>query len=194
MLTLYHSPMSRSSRFVWMLEELGEPYDIKYVTIQRHDGSGARDPANVHPEGKVPALMHDGQLVLESGAIALYLSDSFPEAKLGPAVGDPKRGEYLKWLFYYAAEVEPLMMARVMGQGDNPMHVRSYEQMTARLNQALSTGPYILGEDFSAADVLFGSAFMYIRNVFPDDPAIDRYTERLAARPALKASQARENP
>ncbi len=194
MLTLYHSPMSRSSRFVWMLEEVGQPYEIKYVTIQRHDGSGGRDPANAHPEGKVPALDHDGQLIIESGAIALYLSDAFPAAKLGPAVGDPKRGEYLMWLFYYAAEVEPLMMARMMGQGENPMYARMYELMGERLHNALSTGPYIMGEQFTAADVLFGSAFMYMRNQFPEDPAIDAYAERLAARPAMKASQARENP
>ena len=91
MLTLYHAPRSRSSRIVWLLEELGEPYQIEYVEIRRQDGSGGRDPKNPHPDRKVPALVHDGRLVTESAAICLPLSDAVPHAKLGPALGDPRR-------------------------------------------------------------------------------------------------------
>ena len=107
MLTLYHSPQTRSSRFIWLLEEIGEPYGIEYVTIQRGDGTGERDPKNPNPDGRVPTLVHDGVQVSESAAIALYLSDAFPAAQLGPAVGDPGRGNFLTWLYYYAGEVEP---------------------------------------------------------------------------------------
>ena len=77
MLTLFHSPQSRSTRFLWLLEELGAEYEVEYVTIPRMDGSGAPDPKNPHPEKKVPALLHDGHLVTESVAVALYLAWHF---------------------------------------------------------------------------------------------------------------------
>jgi hypothetical protein len=90
MLTLVHAPRSRSSRFLWLLEEIGEPYDIQCVSIRRSDGSGALDPANPHPHGKVPVLKDGGaKMVFEQTAIALYLADRFPDARLGPAIGDP---------------------------------------------------------------------------------------------------------
>ena len=92
MLTLVHAPRSRSSRFLWLLEETGEPYDIQYVSIRRSDGSGALDPANPHPHGKVPVLKDGASTVFEQTAIALYLADKFPDARLGPAIGDPARG------------------------------------------------------------------------------------------------------
>src|ERR1700759_4444780 len=101
MITLYHAPKSRSSRFIFLLEELGAPYEIKTVSIRRGDGSGALDPANPHPHGKTPAISDDGTLVFESAAIALYLTDKFPGNGIGPLIGDPKRGAYLSWLAYY---------------------------------------------------------------------------------------------
>src|SRR5689334_20999867 len=100
MITLYHAPQSRSSRFVWLLEELGQPYDIKLVQIRRRDG-GHQDReyrATIHPHGKVPAIVHDGTIVFESSAVALYLADAFPEAGLGPRIGDPTRGAFVTWL------------------------------------------------------------------------------------------------
>ena len=92
MLTLVHAPHSRSSGLVWMLEELGQRYEIEYVTIRRGDGSGALDPKNPHPHGKVPVLKDGAQVIFEQSAIALYLADKFPEARLGPTPGDPGRG------------------------------------------------------------------------------------------------------
>ena len=108
MLTLVHAPRSRSSRFLWLLEEIGQPYDIQYVSIRRSDGSGALDPANPHPHGKVPDLKDGGAtMVFEQTAIALYLADRFPDARLGPAIGDPARGEFLTMLAYYSGVLEP---------------------------------------------------------------------------------------
>src|SRR5678816_2189992 len=107
MITLYHRPNSRSTRFVFLLEELDAPYEIKEVTVRVGDGTGALDPANPHPHGKVPAISDDGTLVFESAAIALYLTDKFPKNGIGPVVGDPKRGAYLTWLAYYAGVMEP---------------------------------------------------------------------------------------
>ena len=109
MLTLFHAPQSRSSRFIWLLEELGAKYEIRYVDIPRMDGTGAPDPSNPPPDKKVPALTHDDALVTESAAIALYLTDLHPEAGIGASVGDAKRGPYLSWLAYYGGVIEPVV-------------------------------------------------------------------------------------
>ncbi len=192
MLTLYHSPQSRSTRMLWLLEEIGEPYTIKYVTIPRADGTGGRDPQNAHPEGKVPALDHDGKLVKETGAICLYLTDAFPKAGIGPKVGDPDRADYLYWLFNYAAELEPSLIARMTGAGDNPMWKRTYEASMARLTQALKAGDYLLGSKFSAADLLVSSAVQWMRQQFPEDAVFDRYAERCTTRPACQHGNAKD--
>lgn len=192
MLTLYHAPRSRSSRILWLLEELGEPYEIEYVTIRRGDGTGAADPKNPHPEGKVPALMHDGNLVMESVAICLYLSDAFPRAGLGPKVGDKDRADYLYWLFSYVSELEPAILSRMFGGGEHPMIKRSYELCMARLTKALNARDYLVGNKFSVADLLLASAIGWMRKEFPSDPVYDRYVERVTARLAFKRGTAKD--
>ena len=112
MITLYHRPKTRSSRFIFLLEELGAPYEIRPVTLASADGSSAADPANPHPHGKVPAISDDGVTVIESAAITLYLTDKFPKNGIGPAIGDPARGPYLTWLAYYAGVLEPASASR----------------------------------------------------------------------------------
>src|SRR5438477_10501059 len=114
MITLYHAPRSRSSRFIFLLEELGAPYEIAQVTVHRRDGSGALDSHNPHPHGKVPAIRDGEAIVYESAAIALYLTDKFPAAGIGPVVGDAKRGVYLTWLAYYAGVMEPAWVSAFM--------------------------------------------------------------------------------
>jgi len=194
MLKLYHSPQTRSSRFLWLLEELGQPYEIEYVTIRRGDGSGGADASNPHPQGKVPALVHDGRLVWESGAICLYLTDAFPEAGLGPKVGDAGRGDYLGWLFFYAAEVEPNMINSFLGVVESNEHAkRGYQLMAERFESQLKRHPYILGETFSAADVLFGSAVEWGSGMLPKSDVLDAYLARLSGRPAKAAAQAKDS-
>jgi glutathione S-transferase len=127
MLTLYHSPKSRSSRFIWLLEELGARYQVEYVTIARQDGSDGPDSRNPHPDKKVPALIHDGVLVTESAAIAPYLTDLYPKAGIGPQVGDPTRGPYLAWLAYYAGVIEPVLVTKFSGVGAADWVKRSTE-------------------------------------------------------------------
>ena len=115
MITLYHHPRTRSSRFIFLLEELGAPYEIHRIAkLRRPDGTGGVDPENPHPHGKSPALKDGDTLVLESTAIALYLTDKFPQNGLGPVVGDPKRGAYVTWLAYYAGVMEPAWMSAYM--------------------------------------------------------------------------------
>jgi glutathione S-transferase len=191
MITLYHCPRTRSSRIIWLLEELGAPYAIEPVSIFRpSEGSGEPDPRNPHPDKRVPAIEHNGALVAESVAIVLYLTDAYPQSGLGPVVGDPRRGDYLTWIGWYAAEMEPAMFAKFGDELGQPNKRRSYEQVVARLENTLARQPYVLGEQFTAADILVGSALQWARSVFPESPTLDAYMERVNARPALARANA----
>ena len=117
MLTLLHAPQSRSSAIVTLIDEMGiaDKLEIRHVSIPRMDGTGARDPANPHPEGKAPALLHDGHLITERGAIMLHLTTLFPESGLAPAVGSPEWGSYLTWLSWYQGVLEPVLIMEFAG-------------------------------------------------------------------------------
>ncbi len=193
MLTLIHSPQSRSSRFIWLLEELGAPYEIEYVTIRRMDGSGGVDPRNPQPEGKVPALVHDGVLMDESSAIALYLTDLFPDAGLGAPIGDKERGRYLSWLAWSGAEAEPAIYAKISGQAEtDPYQAKRYEQVCARIQKAMEAGPYMMGERFTAVDILMFSAFQFVGDFLPQGENVKRYLATVGARSALARSLAKD--
>jgi glutathione S-transferase len=191
MLTLYHAPNSRSSRFVWLLEELGEPYTLKLVSIRRRDGSSEQDPAYraIHPHGKVPALDHDGTIVFESSAIALYLADAFPAAGLGPRIGAPTRGAFVTWLAYYTGVMEPAFVTKALGFAttNSTTGWAPTEEIIAHVDGQLARGPYLLGDAFSTADILFGSTFALFKGspLMPDSPVRDAYIERLVSRPAF---------
>jgi glutathione S-transferase len=184
MITLYHAPRSRSTRMIWLLEELGASYEIVQVGIKRPTGVGAADPKNPHPDGRVPALVHDGQLVTESVAIALYLTDLFPEKGIGRRVDDAKRGEYLTWLAYYA-----LMEGALTARETNPQEA---EKIDRRVVQALSRGPYLLGDRFSAADLFLTSLLQFARRALPEAKVIDEFLARVSARPALARATAKD--
>ncbi len=195
MLTLYHAPQSRSSRIVWLLEELEAPYELKIVDIPRMDGSGKADPSNPHPDKKVPAIVDDGALVTESAAVCLYLTDKFPAKGIGPVVGDPLRGPYLSWLAYNAGVIEMVIHMEFGGLLDNQALRRTFrgrEEVDARILAALETGPYLLGERFSAVDALIGSTGMWMRQMMPKGKVVDDYLARLAARPALARANAKD--
>lgn len=192
MLTLFHAPRSRSTRMIWLLEELGVPYEIRKVDIVRQGGVGRRDPANPHPHGQVPALLDDGVLISESAAIALYLTDKFRETPVGPAVGDPLRGPYLSWLAYYAGVLEPVIVNR-WTQRANEADNAAYEILCQRLRDALAAGPWLLGERFSAADILFISLLDFARQMLPDDVIFDDWVARARARPAYQRAQEKDD-
>ena len=188
MLTLYHSPNSRSSAIMTLIDELGaqDHVDARTVTIPRMDGSGARDPANPHPEGKVPYLVDDGHGMSERGAIILYLTDMFPKAGLGPLAGDPQRGEYLSWLSWYHGVMEPVLVF-AYAQLDHPIlevTFRGVPEMVARLSAALKDRPYLLGDRFSGADLLLHSPYVWFPDATPADPNIREWVARCADRPA----------
>src|SRR5579872_7339693 len=118
MITLYHAPRSRSSRIIWLLEELETPYRIEIVPIVRGDGTGTPAPDSyraIHPLRKVPAIKLNEEIVYESGAICLYLTDAFRKREIGPLPGNNDRAEYVRWLFFYAGALEPAATARFSG-------------------------------------------------------------------------------
>ena len=194
MLTLFHAAQSRSSRIVWLLEEIGVAYDIRFVDIFRGlTGTGGRDPANPHPDGKVPALLHGDALVTESAAVALYLTDLFPEAGLGAPVGSPERAAYVTWLAWTAGEMEPAYWGKISGQTDaDPRAQARYDAVIARLFGALERGPYLMGERFTAVDVMVGSALSWGREYSPESPLLDAYLARIMDRPANAAATAKD--
>jgi glutathione S-transferase len=194
-LTLYHAPQSRSSRIIWLLEELGAPYELKLVNIPRLDGSGAPDASNPHPDKKVPALVDEGVLVTESAAIVLYLTDQFPKAGIGPAVGDPLRGPYLSWLSYYAGVVEPVVSLEFAGLGSNPMAQRAFRgkrEVGERVLTALRKAPYLTGDAFTGADLLLASMAQWSRPSLPKDQVVDEWLARINVRPALAKAMQRD--
>ena len=197
MITLFHRPQTRSARFIFLLEELEAPYQIKLVTTRARDGSGAPDPANPHPHGKVPAISDDGVIVFESPAIALYLTDKFPQNQLGPLAGQRERGAYLSWLSYYTGVLEPAFMSKFMNF-EVPRVTAGWvplEEAMAVVVQTLSRGPYMLGERFSAADVLYGTMFKLFAQspVLLKSAAIDEYVKRVVVRAAFARAQLRDS-
>ncbi|CAB3778044.1 Glutathione S-transferase GST-6.0 [Paraburkholderia caffeinitolerans] len=182
---------------IFLLEELGAPYQIKSVDIRRGNGTGAVDAANPHPHGKVPVIEDDGTVVFESAAIACYLTDKFPDAGIGPVVGSPMRGAYLTWLAYYAGVMEPAWVGKFMGITP-PRGTAGWvepDEVMVHVNRTLQSGPYLLGESFSAADILVATTFA----LFMGSPLLERttlledYVQRVTSRPAFARAQAREN-
>ena len=192
--TLYHCPQTRGGTVLWMNEELGSPCEIKLVDIK----SGAqKDPAylQINPMGKIPALTHDGVSVTEGGAICAYLADLYADKGLAPALNDHKRGAYFRWMFFAPSCMEPAMLDKFSGTvRENPAsagHGLVDDVLTA-VDRALENGPYLLGEQFSAADVVFGGTlnFALMFGAFEKKPLYTEYVNRLMARPAaLRANE-----
>ena len=195
MLKLFQSPDSRSSRFIWLLEELGVEYELAYCTIKRRSGIGALDPRNPHPEGRVPALLHDGRLVTEQIGIALYLLELFPDSELGVPVGAPERGAFLSWLGFWASEADPAYNARLFyADRLDATTERDSSRVTARVAAALAQSPYLMGERFSAVDLFTSGPFEWDDGLVGDSPEIKAWLGRLAARPAAVRAAALDRP
>jgi glutathione S-transferase len=188
--TLFHSPQTRSSGSLTLLEELGAPYNLHLLNMKAGEN---RQPAYlaINPMGKVPALLHNGALITEQVAIFLYLADLFPEAGLAPAIGDPLRGPYLRWMAFYAACYEPALIDRALKREAGVQAMSTYgdwDTMFGAVVDQLSKGPYLLGDKISAADVLWGSALDWGTRfgiVPADEPTIAAYVKRVITRPAF---------
>jgi glutathione S-transferase len=197
MLTIYHAPHSRSSRIIWLAEELGCEYEIALTPIVYGNGEGSLAPdsyAAIHPLRKVPAISLNGEIVYESAAICLYLTDAFQKHSLGPLPGNNDRAEYVRWLFFYSGILEPVVAARLNGwDKEKPTAFGKFETVEEAISAQLEKAPYMLGENFSAADILFGSFVQFFKAQLPPRKHYDDYLARLAARPAYIRAQARDN-
>jgi glutathione S-transferase len=194
-LTLYHAAPSRSSIVRWMLEEVGEPYDIHLLSLSKGENRAPNFLA-VNPMGKVPALRHGDVVVTEAAAICAYLADAFPRAGLNVAIGNPHRGIYLKWLFFGPSCFEPAITDRAFPRKEEPrrgmLGYGDFETVMDVLAQAVSGGPYLMGEQFTAADVVIGSGLRWgtLFKLMPERPEFNAYIARLTARPALQRADA----
>tara|TARA_R110000868_G_scaffold207285_4_gene456281 strand:+ start:67 stop:672 length:606 start_codon:yes stop_codon:yes gene_type:complete len=189
-LKLYWAPRSRSFRILWLLEEIGVPYERVLVDFQKGEQSTVEYKA-INPMMKVPALADGDARVAESGAICTYVADKFPEAGLAPPPDDPRRGRYLQWLFFSSGCIEPAI-AQTFGKFEMPSSQAGWgdaARVWSVLEDAVQPGPWLLGETFTAADVLIGSDLHFVVNQFKileGRPAIDAYIARCAERPAYK--------
>ncbi|MEY4512359.1 MAG: hypothetical protein RLZZ450_4481 [Pseudomonadota bacterium] len=187
---LYTNPMSRGRIAHWMLEEVGAPYRIELVDFDR---GTQKDPGflKLNPMGKVPTIVHRGVVITEAAAICTYLADAFPKAGLAPAIDDARRGTYLRWLFFGAACGEPALTDKTSPRTNPPpsrsVGYGSYKDVLDTLEYALEPGPYLLGADFSAADVYVGSVIGWglMAGSMEPRPLFREYNERLTQRPAM---------
>jgi glutathione S-transferase len=189
-ITLFHAPHSRSGATRILLEELGAPYTLEVLSLKQNDTRAARY-LEINPMGKVPALLHGDALVTEQAAIMTYVADLYPQAGLAPGLQDPLRGPYLRWMAFYGSSFEPAVIDLAMKREPTPPSMcpyGDYDTMLATLTRQLRAGPWLLGERFSAADILWGYAFGWTTGfkLVPELPEIVDYMGRLNARPAVQ--------
>lgn len=191
-LTLYHAAPSRSSIVHWMLEELGEPYDIHLVSFKKGENLEPEFLA-INPMGKLPTIKHGDAVITEAAAICTYLADEFPQAKLNVPIGNPQRGAYLKWLFFGPSCVEPAVLERAFPRKEPaPRSAAGFGDfdtvMTTLAKGVGAADPYLMGKQFTAADVIIGSALRWgmMFKLVPERPEFTAYVARLSERPALK--------
>ena len=198
---LYHARQSRSVRPRWLLEEIGAPFELETLDMAKGEH---KSPAymQVHPHGAVPALVDGDLRLFESAAICAYLADKFPDKRLAPPPGTPARGLYYQWMVYSIATLEPPVIQIFMNTVMLPEAERSpavvedakkkFAEVARVLEQALGSKPFILGEQFTAADVMIGSTLVWAQflGVLEGHPVLKQYVERLSARPAFQKAQA----
>jgi glutathione S-transferase len=187
-IVLFHCPNSRSSGALTLLEELGAPYELKVMNMKEGEH---RQPAYlaINPMGKVPAILHGDALITEQVAIYLYLADLFPQAGLAPGLTDKRRGPYLRWMAFYGSCFEPAVVDKAMKREPGAAAMSPYgdfETVMTTLNTQLRATPYLLGEDFTAADVLWGTALLWTTGfgLVPETPEIKACIARTTNRPA----------
>src|ERR1044071_6262337 len=196
-LTLYHAAPSRSSIALWMLEELGQPYDIHLISLSKGENR-APDYLAINPMGKVPALRHRDTVITEVAAICTYLADEFPAAGLNVPVGTPRRGVYLKWLFFGPGCVEPAVIDRAAPRKEEARRgMLGYGDFDTTMNvlaAAVEKGPWLMGDQFTAADVVIGANIRWgiIFKMIPERKEFADYVARIVARPAAQRAEAKD--
>jgi glutathione S-transferase len=194
--TFFHSPNTRSTGTHILLEELHAEYDMRVLDMKAHEQRGP-DYLAINPMGKVPALKHGEALVTEQVAIFIYLADLYPEAGLAPPIGDPLRGPYLRWMAFYGSCFEPALVDRALKRDPAPPSTSpygDYDTVQKTVVDQLAKGDYLLGDRFSALDVLWGTAltWMTMFKLVPPLPVIEAYIGRVNARPAVARVKAKD--
>ncbi len=192
--TFYHAPQTRSGATRALLEELGADYELHVLDFK---AGGQREPAYlaINPMGKVPAIRHGDALITEQPAVFLYLADLYPAAQLAPPIGDPLRGPYLRWMVYYGSCFEPALIDRAMKREAAAASTSPYgdfDTMLKTLTDQLEKGPWLLGDTFTAADVLWGTALNWTTQfkLVPELQVTRAYIDRVLARPAMQRATA----
>jgi glutathione S-transferase len=193
MMQLYWCPRSRSFTALWLMEETGQPYERVLIDIFKGDQKKP-DYLAINPMAKVPALKDGETTLAESAAICAYIAERYPQAKLAPPLGDPLRAKYLQWLFFAPGCIEPAMVQISTKLEINPVAAGwgNAERVFDVLDAALARGPWILGENFSAADIAIGSALNFCVRLFkivPSRPSFEAYIARCVARPAFQRAE-----
>jgi glutathione S-transferase len=189
-LILYGAPQSRAVVAHWMLEELGVPYEMRVLDLKKEEHKRPAYLA-VNPMGKVPAIVHNGVAITEAAAICCYLADAFAHADLAPPVGHPQRGPYLKWLFFGPSCVEPALIDRMFKRPEENKAALGWGGYDAAVDHmaaaAKAASPWLLGDRFTAADVVIGSYVIWglMTGGLAERPEFTSYAARLRARPAL---------
>ncbi len=193
MMKLYWAPRSRSFTALWLMEETGQPYERVLTDI----ATGAQKTPEylaINPMGKVPALADGDATLAEAAAICAYVAERYPEARLAPPLGDPARAKYLYWLFFSPGCIEPAIVQLATKIEMNPVAAGwgEAQRVFDVLDAAVSKGPWILGDTFSAADIVIGSGLNFAVRMFkmvPPRPSFDAYLDRCAARPAFQRAE-----
>jgi glutathione S-transferase len=193
-ITLYHCPNSRSNIGMYLLEELGQPYEVEVVDVRAGDGQKPAYLA-INPMGKVPSIRDGDDVVSEIGAICVYIGDKYPEANLAPPIGDPRRAAYLRWLFFNTS-LDTVLIEKMFGR--EPMSGFSagygdYERVMGVLRQGLQKGPWLLGDQFTTLDAAVGAGMPWgmANGTIPRESPFSDYAARLEARPAYQRAAAR---
>jgi len=190
MMKLYWAPRTRSFTALWMMEEAGQPYERVLIDMSAN-AQKSPDYLAINPMGKVPALKDGEATMAEAAAICAYVAERYPQAKLAPPAGDPRRAKYLYWLFFAPTCIEPAIM-QLYTKMQVPTMMAGWGEATQVfdvLDAAVEKGPWILGEEFSAADVAICSGLNFAIKIFkmvPTRPSFDRYIERCSARSAFQ--------
>jgi glutathione S-transferase len=187
---LYYTPHTRSSRPRWLLEELALPYRLRPVDLF----GGERNP--LHPLGSVPAVSIDGETLIESGAICHWLADCFPEKNLAPASTDSRRARYEQWMFFVPGTLEPpafeiLLHTQILPEKKRieaivPFATSGYHRVLRMLAKELDHDSYLLGKQFTCADIMLGTTLTWLPGLLEDHPPLLAYTQRVTARPAYQ--------
>ena len=196
-ITLYYMPHTRAIRPRWILEELGLPYQLHHIDLFAGEGE-TEAYKKINPLGAIPALKVDNKIMLESGAMCHWLADLYPEKKLAPALHDEQRMAYEQWMYYSQAtlEMQPwliILHSKILPEAHRvddivPWASARHDKVLALLSDDLQHGGYLLGDNFSAADIMVGSTLMLLSDVTEKFSVLQAYVEKLQARPAFQAA------